>query len=62
MIEGTDCLLHGSQSVGTVSVNDVDVSEAHALKRCFETLDNVLAAETVVVDENLTIDGTPVDL
>jgi hypothetical protein len=45
-----------------VSVDNVDILEAETLQRGLESFNNVLAGQTVVVDENLTVHGTIVDL
>lgn len=62
IVESADGLLHGSQTVRSVCVHNVDVLEVETLQRGRETLDNVLARETVVVDKDLTIHSSPVDL
>lgn len=54
-------LLHGRQPVGPVGVHNIDILEAETLKRRVESLDNVLSRKAVVIDEDLAVDGAPVD-
>jgi len=44
-----------------VGVHNIDILEAETLKRRVESLDNVLSRKAVVIDEDLAVDGAPVD-
>lgn len=43
-------------------IHDIYISKVEALERRLETLDDVFPRKTVVVDEDLAINGTPIDL
>jgi hypothetical protein len=42
-------------------VDNVDVPKAQSLERSLQTLNDVLSRLAVVVDEDLAIDGAPID-
>lgn len=62
VIEGADSLLHGRLAIGAVGIDEVDVLEIEALQGGVDTLDDVLAGETVVVDFVVAKGVTPEDL
>lgn len=62
VVESPDGLLHRGETVRTVGVHDVHILEVQTLQGSLEPLNDVFPRETVVVDEDLTIYGAPVDL
>lgn len=62
VVERADGFLHRSQAIRAVRIHNVDVFQVQPLQRGFETLDNVLAREAVVVDEDLAVGAAPVEL
>src|SRR5690349_8244660 len=62
MVKGTNSLLHGCQPVRAMGVHNVDISQLKTLQRCLQALNDMLPGKTMVVDEDISIHGTPVDL
>jgi hypothetical protein len=62
VVESAHGLLHRGKTVGSVGVHDINIFQIQTLQRSLETFDDVLAGQTMVVNQDLAIAGSPVNL